>query len=721
MAIIIIRANQSGPQGIPGSQGNPGADGPPGEDGLPGPPGEDGLPGAAGPNNVTSSTTSDLTGYLKGNGSVVSAATTIPYSDLTSTPTINTLVPDQSGNSGKYLTTNATSVSWGTVSGTPTGNANSVDITGSYPNPILTTTGVSANTYGDSTHVSQVTVDSKGRISSVSNVAIAGGSPSGSAGGDLGSTFPNPTVLKLNGDSLPTNVANGFIKRNTGNTAFEEVAYGSAANTVCVGNDSRLSNSRTPSGSAGGSLAGTFPNPTLNATGVATNLYGDYNQVPQITIDLDGRISSATNIAITGISPAGAGAGDLGGTYPGPTVTGLGGNPLPSNVGHGFLKRNVANSGWEEVQYGVTSNTVTQGNDGRLSDSRAPNGSASGDLTGNYPSPTLTTSGVTAATYGDGTHTGSFTVNAKGLITSASSVTITGAAPTGSAGGVDLTGNYPNPTLTTTGVSANTYGSSTAVGVFTVDTKGRISSASSVNILGGDSGMTYGVAASRPTSSLVNSQQYYATDLNVGWQYNGTNWDMIWPIYVPAANQIDTTSWTATNQSTEWVQTNSKGVLNVSITGNNSGENNRGWRKNFAGGATSWIMAFRGNGTAYTATSVQLGMYEAATAKMKIFHVLSVDTPSNYSVDRYTSPTVYSAGAFRCKCSPPGVQWLKISASGSNYVYSVSVDGTNWGYIWTEAKNTGATTAFDQVWMGGLSIKGNSEVWTYQILGFWEA
>jgi len=149
---------------------------------------------------------------------------------------------------------------------------------------------------------------------------IAGtATPTGPAGGDLSGNYPNPTVVGLSGSALPANVANGFLKRTGANTAWEQVLYGSTANSVCEGNDARLSDSRPPSGAA---------------------------------------------------------SGDLSGTYPSPTVAKLNGDALPANAANGFLKRNAANNAFEEVAYGSAANTVCQGNDARLSDARTPSGAA---------------------------------------------------------------------------------------------------------------------------------------------------------------------------------------------------------------------------------------------------------------------------------------------------------------------------------------------------------
>jgi hypothetical protein len=109
-----------------------------------------------------------------------------------------------------------------------------------------------------------------------------------------------PPAVSVNDADLVPIVQDGVTKKAA--TILIRPAFGEAAGTVCQGNDARLSNSRIPTGAAGGDLIESYPNPVLTTTGVVALTYGSAANIGVFSVDNKGRITGATSQAIA-ISP----------------------------------------------------------------------------------------------------------------------------------------------------------------------------------------------------------------------------------------------------------------------------------------------------------------------------------------------------------------------------------------------------------------------------------
>lgn len=109
---------------------------------------------------------------------------------------------------------------------------------------------------------------------------------------DLGGTAEEPEVVGLQSDDLPSKVANGFLKRNSSNNAWEQVAYGNSANTVCQGNDGRLDRYRTLWVGAGSMIPRTTDGAEAGSAETATN------KIMSDTLDFDGTTQEFAQVAV---------------------------------------------------------------------------------------------------------------------------------------------------------------------------------------------------------------------------------------------------------------------------------------------------------------------------------------------------------------------------------------------------------------------------------------
>ena len=293
----------------------------------------------------------------------------------------------------------------------------------------------------------------------------------------------------------------------------------------------------------------------LDNTGVAAGTYGTTTEIPVVTVDANGRVTAMTtaSVTVTGYVPTSrqviAGTGLTGGGALNNDVTLYAVFSSATPLAVGLATPGVANVSSREDHVHPAIN---------LSDLAQTEGVL--DITRGGTGTPLTAPAAGGIAYSDGSSIQISTVGSVGQVLASqgsgapswATVEVVSPVPANTVRAGPTTGADADPTyralvnadLPASGVSANTYGSTTAIPILTVNAKGVITSATTAAITGALAYQgTWNALTNTPTltSSVGVNGYYYAvsvagtTNLNgiTDWQvgdwaiFNGTAWQKI--------------------------------------------------------------------------------------------------------------------------------------------------------------------------------------------------
>ena len=227
------------------------------------------------------------------------------------------------------------------------------DLEGTYPNPSVAASAITASKVADGAITTNKIPDGAITLSKLAPGVIPTSLPiNGTAGGDLEGTYPNPSVAAnaittskvVDGAITTSKVTDGAITTSKvaddaittskvidGTITTPKVADG--AITLSKLAPGVIPTSLPMSGTAGGDLEGTYPNPSVVANAITTSKIADgavtTSKIPDGAITLS---KLEAGIIPSALPPSGAAAGDLGGNFPNPSVAKLQGTTLSNTV-----------------------------------------------------------------------------------------------------------------------------------------------------------------------------------------------------------------------------------------------------------------------------------------------------------------------------------------------------------------------------------------------------
>jgi hypothetical protein len=214
---------------------------------------------------------------------------------------------------------------------------------------------------------------------------------------------------------------------------------------------------------AGGDLTGNFPSPALAAITTAQNAVGSSVAIPVLSIDAKGRVTSLTTTEISALTTN--------------QIAGLATSEPAALSTAAFAGLSTFAARGDHQHLLPTATEV-----GALGATAA----ASGDLTGNYPGPTLAAITTAQSNIGSSTVVPVLSVDAKGRVTSLTTAAIS-AATTSAISSLtgDVTAIGPGAaaaTLAAITTAQSNVGSSTEIPVISIDAKGRVTALSSTTV-----------------------------------------------------------------------------------------------------------------------------------------------------------------------------------------------------------------------------------------------